>query len=139
MGELLDIRPVVGKEDQPFALLVEPPGGEEPHRRIGPDEIDRLLFRVRVMVGADVAARFMEHDVEADFRRADRCAVQRDLVAGSDARARFQDGTAVDGDPAGLDQFARGAAGGRTGGAEKFNQAFAVVVFQDGCLAVSFA
>ena len=124
MGESGDVIPVVGEEDHSFALLVEPPGREEPDRRIEPDKVDGFSRRVRVCIRADIAARLVEHDVVKAAGRFDRAAVERDGVGGQDAESGLADGPAVHGDASGFDEIAGGAARGNSRRTEKFNKSF---------------
>ena len=71
---------------------------------------------MRIGIGADIAARLVEHDIDFALFGENGDAVIFDPVAGGDPESRFEYGFAVDGNAAGLDQVSGAAPGGDPGG-----------------------
>ena len=113
---------VVGKQDQPFAVLVQPPGGNQPDLFRLRNEIDRFSGGVPVVQGADVAPRLIQHDVKFLRRPGNFPAAEFNPVAGLDPHGSAFGGLSVDFDQSGTDQRLRSTAGTDSGCAQKFGQ-----------------
>ena len=113
---------VVGKEDQPFTVLVQPSGGNQPRFPCLRNEIDRFLFGMTVLQRADVAARLVQHDVKFLPGRCDGPAVEFHPVAGPDPHGTAFGGQTVDFDPPGDNQRFGAAAGTDSRRAQIFGQ-----------------
>ena len=113
---------VIGKEDQSFAVLVQPSGGNQPRFPCLGDEIDRFLFGMAVLERADIAAGLVQHDVELSAERGHGPAVEFHAVAGKDPHRAAFGPLSVDFDPAGNDQRFRAAAGTDARRAQIFGQ-----------------
>lgn len=123
MGKFRHEIAVVGKQDQALAVLVEPPGGNQPGMfRLG-DEVDRFAGGMAVFERADIAAGLVEHDIEFFGRRGDDFSLIFHAVAGHDPHGSAFGRDAVDGNrPRSNDGFCP-AAGTDAGGAQIFSQA----------------
>ena len=128
---------VVGKEDQSFAVLVQPSRGNQPRFPCLRNEIDRFLFGMAVLKRADIAAGFVEYDVEFAPRRDHGPAVEFDPVAGKDPHGAASGGLSVDFDPAADDQCLRAAAGTDACRAQIFGQRNTVRVHDARCCRIS--
>ena len=113
---------VVGKQDQSFAVLVQPSGGNQADLFRLRNEIDRLFGGVPVVQGADVAPRLIQHDVKFFRRRSNRSAPEFHAVAGHDPHRAAFGSDSVDFDQSGSDQPFGTAAGADSGSAQKFGQ-----------------
>ncbi len=113
---------VIGKQDQPFAVLVQPSGGYQADLFRLRDEIDRFSGCVPVVQGADIAPRLVQHDVKFFRRRGNRTAAVFHPVAGLDPHGSAFGDPAVDFDQSGADQRLRSAAGTDSGRAQEFGQ-----------------
>ena len=122
MGEFRYEIAVVGKQDQPFAVLVQASGGNQPDLFRLRDEIDRFFGGVPVVQGADVAPRLIQHDVKFFRRRSNRSAPEFHAVAGHDPHRAAFGSDSVDFDQSGSDQPFGTAAGADSGSAQKFGQ-----------------
>ena len=89
---------VVGKQDQPFAVLVQPPGGNQPGEFRLRDEVDRFFGRVPVFQRADITPGLVQHDVVFFRPGFDRFSVEFHKVARHDPLAAAFRGPAVDRD-----------------------------------------
>ena len=98
MGQPGDEISVVGKQDQPFAVLVQPPGGNQPGGFRLRDEVHRFFGRMPVFQRADITAGLVQHDVEFFRLRFDRFSVEFHMVARHDVLASAFRGPAVDRD-----------------------------------------
>ena len=113
---------VVGKQDQSFAVLVQPSGGNQTDLFRLRDEIDRFFGGVPVVQGADVAPGLVQHDVEFFRWRSDGSAAEFHAVAGHDPHCAAFGRHTVDFDQSGSDQPFGSAAGTDSGCAQKFGQ-----------------
>lgn len=96
---------VVGKQNQPFAVLVQASGGDQTHGFRLWNQIHCFLGGMTVFQSADISARFVEHDVKFFRRRCNGFAVEPHLVAGTDPHGSAFRRDAVDGDSARRDEF----------------------------------
>lgn len=113
---------VVGKQDQSFAVFVQPSGGNQAHLFRLRDEIDRFFGGMPVVQGADVAPGLVQHDVKFFRRRGHGSAPEFHAVAGLDPHGAAFGGHSVDFDQSGRDQRFGSAAGTDSGCAQKFGQ-----------------
>ena len=123
---------VVGKQDQSFAVLVQPAGGNQTGGFCLRDEVDRFFGCVPVFQRADVTARLVQHDIELFRLRNDQLSVEFHPVARPDPFASAFRGPAVDGDLTRGDQFFRTPPGADAAAAEIFGQADAIVIHDAG-------
>ena len=123
---------VVGKQDQSFAVLVQPSGGNQTDLFRLRDEIDRFFGGVAVVQGADVAPGLVQHDVKFFRRRGNRSAAEFHAVAGLDAHCAAFGGDSVDFDQSGSDQPFGSAAGTDSGCAQEFSQTDRCVIHGTG-------
>ena len=63
MGQMRYEIPVVGKQDQALAVLVEPSRGDQPHVLCLRDQIHRLAGGMTVFQSADITPGFVQHDI----------------------------------------------------------------------------
>ena len=113
---------IVGQQDQPLAVGVEPADGEEvpPVCR---QQVEHRPAIVRVVAGAEKLRGLVEGD-EPLGPGPDRAAVERHFVPGGiNLRAKQLDDLAIDGDATGEDQLFAFTAGSHSGLGEKFLQA----------------
>ena len=122
MGQPCHEIAVVGKQDQSFAVLVQPSGGNQADLFRLRDEVDRFFGGVPVVQGADVAPRLVQHDVKFFRRRGNGPSPEFHPVAGLDPHGSALGGPAVDFDQSGSDQPFGSAAGTDSGCAQKFGQ-----------------
>ena len=113
---------VVGKQDQSFAVLVQPSGGNQADPFRLRDEIDRFSGGVPVVQGADIASRLVQHNVKFFRRRGNGSAPEFHAVAGLDPHGAALGGDSVDFDQSGSDQPFGSAAGTDSGCAQIFGQ-----------------
>ena len=97
MGEFRYEIAVVGKQDQPFAVLVEPSGGDQPGMFRLRDEVDGFAGGMAVFERADITAGLVEHDIQFFIRRGDDSALIFHAVAGHDPHGAAVGRDAVDG------------------------------------------
>ena len=102
--DLVDDVAVVGQQDQPFGVLVEP--ADRKDALAGSSRSRAMLPATCALGGAGDADRLVERDVDVLLRAADRLAVDADDVACRDLRAERRD-DAVDGDAPGFDARVR--------------------------------
>ena len=123
---------VIGKQDQPFAVLVQTSGGNQPDLFRLRDEIDRFFGCVPVVQGADIASRLVQHDVKFFRRRGNLQAAEFHPVARLDPHGSAFGGPAVDFDQSQADQRFRSAAGTDSGCAQKFGQTDRCIIHGSG-------
>jgi len=123
VGEFRHEITVVGKQDQTFAVLVEPSGGDQPGMFRLRDEVDGFPGGMAVFERADITARLVQHDVEFFRGRGDRLAPVFHAVAGHDPHGAAFRSFAVDCDLSGEDQRLSPATGTYARSAQKFSQA----------------
>lgn len=105
MGHRLDERAVVGEQNQPLAVGVEPPDGNEPHALRNRDELNHGLLGEPIAHRADDALGFVEREVVAPGRNRKRLPIDVDFIRREiDFGSRRRHDRAVDGDPPGGDQ-----------------------------------
>ena len=121
MRELFDPRAVVGEKDEPLAVLVEAARGNEADAG-DMDQIQRLFRGVRVLGGAHIAARLVQHDIDVRSDGFDRFSVQGHAVAGTDADGGIGADFAVDGHMPGLDEFGGMSPGSGPGGRQELRK-----------------
>ena len=80
MGQAIGELAVVGQDQQPRCIEVEPPNAVEPRSRRMIDEIDCARSTFGVAVGADGSARLEEHDVDMLLSWTQRLSVHLDAV-----------------------------------------------------------
>lgn len=123
MGKFRHEIAVVGKQDQALAVLVEPSCGDQPGMfRLG-DEVDRFAGGMAVFERADIAAGFVEHDIEFFGGRGDDFSLIFHAVAGHDPHGSASGRNAVDGNRSRSNDGFGPAAGTDAGGAQIFGQA----------------
>ena len=115
--------PVVGKQDQSLAVLVQPSGGDQPHVFRLRDQIHCLAHGVAVFQRADITPRFVQHDIQFFRSRRDRLPVECHPVARSDPHGSAVRRGSVDQDPAADDQCFRSPTGTDARSAQIFCQA----------------
>ena len=71
---------VVGHQQQPLAVLVEPADGVDALLDVR-HQVDRARAAGRVVVGAEVAARLVDQPVDERLRSGMRLAIDGDLLA----------------------------------------------------------
>ena len=123
---------VIGKQDQSFAVLVQPSGGNQPDLFRLRNEIDRFPGCVPVVQGADITPRLVQHDVKFFCRRSNRPAAVFHPVAGLDPHGPPFGGLTVDFDQSGTDQRLCSAAGTDSSCAQKFGQTDRCVIHGSG-------
>jgi hypothetical protein len=100
---------IVGEEQEPFRIAVEPADGIEALGRV--DEIHHRPPLALVAGGGDVAARLVEHDI-ATALRANDFAINSDGVGvGIGLAAKLRDDHTIYGNSAGYDHFLGHASG----------------------------
>lgn len=114
---------VVGKQNQPFAVLVQASGGDQTHGFCLRNQIHRFFCGMAVFQSADISARFIEHDIQFFGWRGNGSAVEQNFVAGADPHGAAFRRDAVDRDSAGSDEFLCAAPGTDARRAEIFGQA----------------
>ena len=116
VGELT----VVGKQNETFAVIIEPAHGIDAAFH-AVQEIENRGRALRVAGGADHAVGLVERDVDKVLGLADQLAVDLDVVAlRVGFGTEFDDGLAIDGDAAFEDERFGLAAGGDARGGEDF-------------------
>ena len=114
---------VIGKQDQPFAVFVQPSGGNQSDLFRLRDQIDCFFCRVTVIQGADVSAGFVQHDVKFLRRRSNGFSPVFHPVSGHDPHGAAVRCPSVDCDLSGNNQRFSPAAGTDPRCAQKFSQA----------------
>ena len=87
---------VVGKQNESFAVFVQPSGGNQTDLFRLRDEIDRFFSRMPVVQGADIASRFVQHDADFFGRGLNDPALIFHPVTGHDPHSPALSGPAVD-------------------------------------------
>ncbi len=123
---------VIGKQDQPFAVLVQPSGGNQADLFRLRNEIDRFSGSMAVVQGADITPRLVQHDVKFFCRRGNIPAAVFHPVAGLDPHGSALGGLPVDFDQSGADQRLCSAAGTDSGCAQKFGQTNRCIIHGSG-------
>lgn len=123
---------VIGKQDQSFAVLVQPSGGNQPDLFRLRNEIDCFPGCMPVIQGADIAPRLVQHDVKFFCRRGDLPAAVFHPVSGPDPHGSALGGLAVDFDQSGVDQRLCSAAGTDSGCAQKLGQTDRCIIHGSG-------
>ena len=95
MHEFLRERPIIGKQEQAFALLVETSHMEEVSGIRG-EEIEDRPFSMTVAASGDIARRFVEQN-RAGRNGMDNSSVDPHIILGVDARCQIADKGAVKG------------------------------------------
>ena len=95
MRDALHQLPVVGQDQQPLGLVIEPPHGIDPLRDVG-NQVAHRLSALRVGKRRHHALRLVEQDVLPPLFGLDGLAVHQHLVAVLHLHAHFADDAAVD-------------------------------------------
>ncbi len=82
MRDGLNERAVVGEQNQPLAVGIEPPGGDQSDAR-NVHQLDHGLVGVSIRDGAHHAKWFVQRDVPATRRLWQRGSVHPDVVGGN--------------------------------------------------------
>ena len=125
MKETLRELAVVGQNQQPFRFAVEPADVVEVLERSGQQGKDGFTPKF-VILGADEAARLVEHDHARGFR-GDAASIDLDVVPRGDLGGRIQAGLAVDLHVTLLDQGVACSSGADAAGGEELVEAGAVI------------
>lgn len=102
---------VIGKQNQSFAVLVESSRGNQTGFLRLRDQIDRFSGGMTVFQRADIAAGFIQHDIQLFRGRFDRPVIQTDPVPGPDPHGSPVCRHSVDHNPARRDQGSRSPPG----------------------------
>src|SRR4051794_17755497 len=103
MSETLRQIAIVGEEKKTFGLGVEPSDVEET-RQMRREQIEDGVARVGIAARGNEPRRLVQHQVEPALR-VDQFAIDFDMVALAGLNTEIGADPAVDGNPAGRDQF----------------------------------
>ena len=123
MGQVRHKIAVVGKQDQPLAVLVQPSGRDQPHLFCLRDQVHRFACGVAVFQRAHIAPGLVQHDIQFLRRGRDLLAVEGHPVARQDPHRAAVRRRAVDQHPPRADQRIRSPPGTYARGAQIFRQA----------------
>ena len=119
MGQVKGQGPVVGDNQQPFAVLVKPPHGIKPFAAIR-EVIKEGFPSMGILTGAEHSDRFVEHVIKFRLRE-DAMTVYLDGIGlRIKAKSLLGDGTPIHRNPAVSDILFAGAPGGNPAGREIF-------------------
>ena len=79
---------VVGEKDQTFAVLIEPTAGEKTQILFQVDQVKCALLCVGIVIGADITAGFVQHDINMCRKLVDGFSVQANFIFHGNDRRR---------------------------------------------------
>ena len=114
VGQAMGQLPVVGDQQQPFAVLIQSPDGEQPLGRLG-EQVDHPGTSLGIAVGAEHPGRLVDEVVRPAVN-VEPFAIEADILhVGIDAGPQFGDGLTIDGHAARGDVLFATAAGADAG------------------------